>query len=74
MQKYHEENTLLVEETGEPLSTDKTSKLFLYPFEQHQTYLKLKKKDMEAIKQSKASKKLQLLILVHGYQASSFDM
>lgn len=63
-----------MEESGKPFQDKKEGRLFIYPFEKHETYLKLKKKDLEMVSNLKQSQKIQLFILVHGYQASSFDM
>lgn len=42
--------------------------------EQHISQIKLNCKDMEVLSQGIARKKQRLIVLVHGFQASSFDM
>ena len=60
--------------TSPPPSQPQTSPLFFYPFEKHETFLRLSEGNREQALGGEASSGRQLVVLVHGYQASSFDM
>lgn len=47
----------------------------MYPFEAHQTFIKIKNNQIDSLfKPKEKSLKKHLIVFVHGYQASSFDM
>lgn len=48
--------------------------MFVYAFQKHETYFKVNRKDYDEVFKRKMSTKRQIIIFVHGYQASSFDM